>query len=461
MSNRSYGSTLLTRIADRLHRCNQAHYTPSQTRWPRFFSLATLLLTIQACAPGGGGAQPTWRYEVADVWGDSGAYIHVDGQRVYLAPKLPPVQDKSTLITKSPETHILTALDLTTGQRIWEQRVEIKFGTDWLTTADRVIFIAPNASEGTVSAQSIIALDGATGQPAWRFDQMQVDDSLLQQGSCIFLFDTAGRLGCLDAASGQVMGVYPGVPLEELGDIGGKGIREHITADGFYQLSPAGVLRVYKIPDATLAYSTTLEFAGRAAGLSVEADHAFLVTTPDDSEYTRQVFDLPSGSKRWEAADTSRFLRTAEFAGRRYVLFEQSESTGFVVFDLATGEKLYEVDASTEAYWVSPGGRLIVYPESGKLAAYDLATGAQLWRVDSDTDGPSIIDGQGDSVYLTGYRQSTWSVTPFYDRFEVFRVEDGALRWRLNRGVEALIPPGSSDVLLGDSGLLELYPLAP
>lgn len=429
-------------------------------------ALGALLLATLACSFDARAPQPAWRYEVPDVWGDSTTDIHVDGARVYMAPKLPPVYDAETLITQAPETHILTALDLNTGRHIWTEQVEIKFATDWLATAGRVIFISPATPGAT--AQSIVALDGATGQPAWRFDAMQLDDYLLARGECIFIFDTQGSLLCLDAASGQPLGVYPETPASELGELGAEAVQTHITDDAFHRLSPTGILRVYDLPRATLTYSVTLDLAGRPVAMAVDGGHAFVVTAMDEPARVLQVFELPSGMKRWTASDVGTLVKVVEFDGNQYALFKRlegnlganSQYSGLVVYDLATGEKLYEVDALGEQYWVSPAGQLVTYPESGRLTAYELVTGKVLWQASSDTDGLAEIAGQADVVYLAGYNTPFMSVSPIYDRFELFNAADGALRWRLNRGVEALIPSDSPAVLLGDAGLLEFYPLA-
>jgi outer membrane protein assembly factor BamB len=201
--------------------------------------LAALLLATLACSFGGRAAPaPRWRYTVPDVWQDSSTYTQVDGPRVYLAPKLPPVYDRATQITQAPETHILTALELATGQRLWSQTVEVKFGADWVAADGRIIFIQPATADA--AAQTIIALDGATGQEVWRFADMQLDDYLLRRGECLFIFDTAGDLLCLDVASGRVLGNYPPVPTAELGEAGANGVQTRITDDAFYRLSPRG-----------------------------------------------------------------------------------------------------------------------------------------------------------------------------------------------------------------------------
>jgi hypothetical protein len=129
------------------------------------------------------------------------------------------------------------------------------------------------------------------------------------------------------------------------------------------------------------------------------------------------------------------------------------------VFNLATGELLYSVDALNQAYWVSPTGRLITYPVSGKVAALYLPTGGEVWRADSDSDGIVTIDGRDEAVYLVASNTPFMSVGSNVDRFEVYDVASGALRWRLKQDVEALTVPGAAAVLLGNAGELALYPL--
>jgi outer membrane protein assembly factor BamB len=384
-----------------------------------------------------------------------------------LAPKLPPVYDEATLITVAPETHVLTALDLATGQRLWAQQVAIKCGADWLVTDDHIIFISPvTATVASAPAQSIVALDGATGEIAWRFDAMQVDDYLLLRGDCLFIFDTAGELLCLDVTSGQVMGAYPPAPAAELGEAGAQAVQTHITDDALYRLTPAGVLRVYDLPRPTLAYSVTLALDGVAVDLDIAADHA-LVTTFDKDQWSRtlHVFALPSGVLQWTAPETGSLSTVAAYASRHYALVARPDDDnavppGLLVFDLATGEQIYTVDAINHAYWISPTGRLITYGAVGQLTAYDLPTGKLVWRAASDTDGVVDLAGQGDAVYLVGSDTPFMSIGPAVDRFEVFDVASGARRWQMARGVEALPAPGTDDVLLGEAGVLERYPLA-
>lgn len=425
--------------------------------------LAALLLATLACSFGGPAAPaPRWRYTVPDVWQDSSTYTQVDGPRVYLAPKLPPVYDKATQITQAPETHILTALELATGQRLWSQTVEVKFGADWVAADGRIVFIQPVTADA--AAQTIIALDGATGQEVWRFADMQVDDYLLQRGECLFIFDTAGDLLCLDVASGRVLGTYPPVPTAELGEAGADGVQTRITDDAFYRLSPAGVLRVYDLPQPSLTYSVTLPLTGPPLGLDIAADRAFVFTFDEEQQRPGvQVFALPSGAEQWTADNVDELLDVVELDSQAYALLAWPDdgvaAAGLYVFDLATGELLYGVYALNQAYWVSPTGRLITYPVSGKVAALYLPTGGEVWRADSDSDGIVTIDGRGEAVYLVASNTPFMSVGSDVDRFEVYDVASGALRWRLKQGVEALTVPGAAAVLLGNAGELALYPL--
>jgi outer membrane protein assembly factor BamB len=376
------------------------------------------------------------------------------------------VYDKETLLTKYPETHVLTALDLATGKRNWEQQVDIKFATEWLVDAGRILYIPPvESAAGNEPAQSIVALDAATGVPAWRFDAMQVDDTLLLRGGCLFIFDTGGNLLCLDVSDGRIRGSYPGVPAAELGAAGADAIRTRITDEAFYQLSPAGVLRTYTIPQPTLAYSIPLAFEGVPDALDVRAGRAFVRTRLGETMTPKfYVFALPSGQLLWDAPDTGRLAQVVSHNGRQYALIFRSNDNdatpGVMVFDLTTGEKLHVVDALNHEYWVSPGGRLITYIGAGQLVAHDLATGEQLWSAKSDSNGVVTIGGQGDAVYLVASNTPFMSVTDDVNRLEVFDAQSGELLWRIKEGFEVQVVPDAPYLLAGDAGRLALYPLS-
>ena len=269
---------------------------------------------------------------------------------------------------------------------------------------------------------------------------------------------------CLDVASGRVLGTYPPVPTAELGEAGADGVQTRITDDAFYRLSPAGVLRVYDLPQPSLTYSVTLPLTGPPLGLDIAADRAFVFTFDQEQQQPGvQVFALPSGAEQWTADNVDELLDVVELDSQAYALLAWPDdgvaAAGLYVFDLATGELLYGVYALNQAYWVSPTGRLITYPVSGKVAALYLPTGGEVWRADSDSDGIVTIDGRDDAVYLVASNTPFMSVGSNVDRFEVYDVASGALRWRLKQDVEALTVPGAAAVLLGNAGELALYPL--
>jgi len=280
--------------------------------------------------------------------------------------------------------------------------------------------------------------DAATGAPAWRFDAMQVGDTLLVRGGCLFIFDTRDELLCLDVGDGRVRGSYPGVPVAELGAAGADVIRTRITDEAFYQLSPTGVLRTYAIPQPTLVYSVPLAFEGVPDALDVRDGRAFVRTRLGETMAPRlYVFALPSGQLLWDAPDTDRLAQVVNHDGRQYALIFRLNANdvtpGVMVFDLTTGENLYAVDAINYEYWVGPGGRLITYIGAGQLVAHDLATGEHVWSAKSDSNGVVAIGGQGDAVYLVASNTPFMSVTDDVNRLEVFDVQhtlSGAVLYR-------------------------------
>ena len=280
--------------------------------------------------------------------------------------------------------------------------------------------------------------DAATGAPAWRFDAMQVGDTLLVRGGCLFIFDTRDELLCLDVGDGRVRGSYPGVPVAELGAAGADVIRTRITDEAFYQLSPTGVLRTYAIPQPTLVYSVPLAFEGVPDALDVRDGRAFVRTRLGETMAPRlYVFALPSGQLLWDAPDTDRLAQVVNHDGRQYALIFRLNANdvtpGVMVFDLTTGENLYAVDAINHEYWVGPGGRLITYIGAGQLVAHDLATGEHVWSAKSDSNGVVAIGGQGDAVYLVASNTPFMSVTDDVNRLEVFDVQhtlSGAVLYR-------------------------------
>lgn len=408
--------------------------------------LLTLALLLAGCAGGGATPKPLWRDRLANAQ-TYPPLLQIAGPRVLVE-------------TDNPDR--LIALDLATGQRLWEQPFATASGNQWLASDERILYIPPVA-EGA-GAQSVVALDAAAGTVAWRFDEMQVDDTLLLRGGFLFILDVQGRLLCLDAASGGIISRYPGVPAAEVGEAGADAIQMAITAEAFYLLSPAGVLRTYNIPQATLTGRVNLQLEGVPTALAVQAGRAFVRTQIAEKQLQPKlhVFDLATGQLLWAAFDVGPLQEVVESGGRGYALVSRPNYNdvvaGLIVFDLESGQQLQAVDALGRAYWLSADGRLITYSAAGQLSAHDLSTGQPLWRARSDSDGVQEIGGQGQVAYLIASHKPALSVTANIDRFEVFDLQNGQLLWRLEAWVRAA--PAPAGVVVAGAGQVALYPFA-
>ena len=230
-----------------------------------------------------------------------------------------------------------------------------------------------------------------------------MDDTLLLRGGCLFIFKTRGKLLCLDVGDGRVRGSYPSVPVAELGAAGADATRTRISDDAFYQLSPAGVLRTYAIPQPTWSKASRSRSKGcptrwtLGPGAPSSAPGWGRRSCPS-CMYSRCPLASCGGTRRTPVAWPRWSAMTAADHALIFKPNDNDATPGVMVFDLTTGEKLHVVDALNHEYWVSPGGRLITYIGAGQLVAHDLATGEHLWSAKSDSNGVVAIGGQGDRM---------------------------------------------------------------
>lgn len=437
------------------------HLTNSKLGWRRSAAiLFTLVLTAAACLSCGSSApRPDWVHESPGV--KVAHEIIVDGQRVFIAPG-----SEATRIAPF-DARRLAAIDIGSGSELWSRPISQSNASIWTVASGLVLVVTPAEQPAARDRQqTLLALDGASGQEVWRVEQMKAPSNLVVRGATLFLTSSENELLCLDSANGDLLASLPRMaPTSEMDSNTADQVPVAFTEDAYYLLSPSGVLHSYSVPGGREAAAHQLELNGTPDAVAVHGSRAYVHSVDANWPGEIAVFDLTSGRRLWLAEATGGLSEEVNTTVGSYALLYKT--SGLSLFDAVSGQPLYQVNS--DAHWVSldGAGKLLTLAD-GTLATTDLATGKLLW--DAKTEGRLGIDvaaQNGFAYAISGAQQ--WGGERFATDIELFDLETGARLWHLKqRGTTAafageglLLQKGSVKTANGDAVIVSRMPLHP
>ena len=400
----------------------------SQRSWWPFAVVGALVLAVVATVIG---RELIWRpTEVPVLWSDD------------QSERLAATVERTLLFTHSGGVH---ARDATTGAGRWRAGADRSRFPDppnglayLLTDGEPVPAGQPNTGAFAARQQSVSAVDAATGQPRWRFDDFSGDFAAGTEISVILTHQ--GELIGLDSRSGALRWrtqVEPAQPAAPAGTPGRSRSRIHLSPRSrtVYLLGRAD--GVVALDEQTGRPRWTRPGVGGVSGaVLTPADQSDLVFLLDDRQLA--ALDPATGQQRWSWPARNGWLAeecVTVTGGTAYLLGRDALDA----LDAGTGQPRWSAPVPPASTKVSQGGReifpcvrplvrdglVIAAPE--QVVALDVATGSRRWRLDVAVSGPPVTARDG--LYLPVHEDRT---------HHLLRVDPrtGDQVWRLSASVE-------------------------
>jgi polyvinyl alcohol dehydrogenase (cytochrome) len=298
----------------------------------------------------------------------------------------------------------IVALDRATGEPAWETDIDpypkaVVFGSP--VVADGLVVTGVGSFEVFVPSDpptfrgTVVALDAATGDEAWRF---HVTDEAAGEGAGVSVWSSPAvdlERGVLYIGTGQAYSLPAPARSDSLVALDlrtGEEVwhRQFTAGDAWSVALPSGL-------DADVGAMPNLFTVDGADAVGV-----------GDKAGTYRALDRDSGEVLWEALLTEGGLQGGVMAsaavadGTVFVASnDASQDADLVALDADTGSEVWR--AGVEAHVTGPvtwaDGVLYLADDSGRIAAYDAADGARLWAHDVASPAAGGISVAGGTVF--------------------------------------------------------------
>ncbi|USQ78187.1 carboxypeptidase regulatory-like domain-containing protein [Ornithinimicrobium faecis] len=325
--------------------------------------------------------------------------VDLDGDAFFSSPVVS--NGRLFLATTTGADSFLTALDSTTGERLWTHRGGRNLRVTPAITDDAVI-----TSDGGNNA--ILALDPATGAQLWSYSTGEestvyaspaVLDGVAYVATGLGL-DNGGFVHAIDITTGE------GLWRSEVGPqvLFGPAVSDGVVVAASYQ---TGVVRAFEATTGEQLW----EFAHPTHSILASpaiADGVAYLGTGAATNGSLLALDLETGAVIWEASEhggaqgsTPAIYHDTVIAG--------SHGKGFVrAYDRATGEVRWTHStryAVSSPQSVSSDGVVLGGSQSGIAFALDATTGSVLWEEQLSAgilSAPAVVDGTAYLVDQSG-----------------------------------------------------------
>ncbi|HNB35824.1 MAG TPA: PQQ-binding-like beta-propeller repeat protein [Anaerolineales bacterium] len=249
----------------------------------------------------------------------------------------------------------------------------------------------------------IIAYDLETGTEAWRFNGIPEYYSVSMAGNYLFVWKSSTELLILDLQSGEVISTYVqnDVDPSEYAESNSGWVNFIYGEDAFYSLSPAGIWREYSLPNATLVRTQELDVPYYIEDMIIEGGRLYLYAGYEiGQDMSLLAYDLASGEKLWELTSMYGVSRNIQFHnGLAYL----NTSQGTSALDVNTGQVLWSTGGEIIAPFVvnaETQGKLLVI-NNNLLIAFDAQSGEKAWAFEPGLENTLQLTAEGGAVFVT------------------------------------------------------------
>ncbi len=305
----------------------------------------------------------------------------------------------------------------------------------------------------------VIAYDLQTGTEAWRHIGLPYSFSAIVTGEYAFLWKSSTEMDILDLQSGNVLSTYTfDINPTEYSDLNPGWVRFLYTDKSFYSLSPAGVLREYSLPDATLVKTINIEIPYFIDSYLIENGSLYLYAGYEiGQDASLLAYDLVSGQKRWELTGMYGASREIQFYnGLGYL----NTSQGASALDLNTGQVLWSTGSSVNGWFLindETAGKLLVVQDN-LFSAYDATSGEKAWAFAPGLDNTLQLTAVKGTAFVTsGDDPPAFQSGIVPRRLDAVDVTTGKSIWRFEQANITLpVQSGEWVVVAYDTGIAAL-----
>ncbi|MEN9562975.1 MAG: hypothetical protein RIR73_1219 [Chloroflexota bacterium] len=359
----------------------------------------------------------------------------------------------------------LLGLNGVTGQELWSpvvnEEIAIFYGIDKNHAFFRSPFTDETNSDGNVLF-SVIVYDLQTSSEAWRFTGIPENYPVIPVEGYVYAWKSSTELFILDSQNGEVISTYTQNDIDpsEYTDLNAGWVDYLYTETSFYSLSPAGVLREYSLPNATLTHSITLDVPYYVDTYIIEDGILYLYAGYTiGSDASLLAYDLTSGQKLWEVLGMYGTSREIQFQnGLGYL----NTSQGASALNLETGEVLWSTGGSLYGPFLvneETNGKLLVVQDNS-LAAYDAVNGEKAWAFEPGLENTLQLTAVDGTAFVTsGDDPPAFQSGIIPSRLDAINIENGKSVWRVEHAWITLPQPAGAFVIAAYEKGISAYPL--
>ena len=358
----------------------------------------------------------------------------------------------------------LLGLNGATGLELWSPTVNPDLTAFNGVYGDRAIFrgaFTDEVNSDDMVLFTVITYDLQTAKEVWRYVGLPNNASINVRGNYAFAWKSSTEMDILDLQSGKVLSTYTlDVDPAEFTDLNPGWVRFIYSDSAFYSLSPAGILREYSLPDVTLVKTINIETPYFIDTYLIENDSLYLYAGYEIGQDTSLLaYDLASGQKRWELKDMYGASREIQFYnGLGYLNTPQGASA----IDLNTGQVLWSTGSSIVAPYVidaQTAGKLLV-ADSGSMSAYDAQSGEKVWSFKPGLDNVMQVTAIDRVAFvISGDDPPAFQSSIVPSRLDAVDIESGKSIWRVEQPwIMMPVPAGEAVVIAYEKGI-SAYPI--